>query len=253
MEVEQELKKEIQGLKDQLDKASEGLRAANRLGDQLEQKSRTINNLKQDLKLREDLLKKAQHELDNLTSNSVAKVDRYLVKNLIVGYLVADASKRPEVMKVVATVLDFNQDERDKIGLSSHGSSWLSGWFGSPPPGGAQAAAKPTHSRSSSDVQAATGLDQSLVQAFVQFLETESKPKKVLQLPIGDLSSPSRGSESRRSSTPAQDLPVNNPILNHGDLPTFNPNRSSSAILKNVLHSDMKTSTPKSDKNGDNP
>ena len=83
--------------KDQLEKANEGLKAANRLGDQLEQKSRIIAALKQDVKIREELLKKAQQELDAASSISVAKVDRYLVKNLMVGYITAEVSKKPEV------------------------------------------------------------------------------------------------------------------------------------------------------------
>ncbi len=36
-------------------------------------------------------------------------MDKYLVKNLVVGYVAADADKRLDVLKIVATVLDFNQ------------------------------------------------------------------------------------------------------------------------------------------------
>jgi len=276
-----DLLQEVNGLKDQLEKANEGLKAANRLGDQLEQKTKAIAALRQDVNIRDELLKKAQQELDSQHSISVAKVDRYLVKNLIVGYLVADPSKKPEVVKILATVLDFNQEERDKTGLSSGaaggGGGWLGGWFGGGGGGGSGSTppSRKTHSRTSSDVQAATGLDQSLAQAFVQFLETESKPKRVPQLPIGELVSPlssppigatpppspghrtragSMASQlaaaadgSRRSSnnsTPVSEMGAaaagvvhNNPIINQsGDLPTFAINRSSSAILKNVLH-----------------
>ena len=62
-------------------------------------------------------------------------MDRYLVKNLVVGYAVADGGKKPEVMKVLATVLDFNQEERDKAGINgAGGQGWLKGWFGAPAP-----------------------------------------------------------------------------------------------------------------------
>ena len=108
------------------------------MGDQLDAKSRTIASLKQDLTIRDDLLAKAHRDLEAARGQGVAKVDRYLVKNLVVGYAVADAGKKPEVMKVLATVLDFNQEERDKAGINEAvGQGWLRGFFG----GGASPAA----------------------------------------------------------------------------------------------------------------
>ena len=102
-----------------------------------------------------------------------------MVKNLVVGYVVADVSKKPEILKIVATVLDFNEDERSKTGLGKGMSAqgWLQSWFGS------SAIAASGHSTSehrrttSGEVHAVTGLDLGLAQAFVKFLETESKPK----------------------------------------------------------------------------
>ena len=40
------------------------------------------------------------------------------------------------------------------------------------------------HKRTSSEIQAATGLDLSLAQAFVAFLQTESTPKEPVKLPL---------------------------------------------------------------------
>ena len=129
-EKQSRLEADLSGLKDQLEKANEGLRAANRLGDQLDAKSRTIASLKQDLTIRDDLLAKAHRDLEAARGQGVAKVDRYLVKNLVVGYATADTAKKPEVMKILATVLDFNQEERDKAGINTSGQGWLKGWFG---------------------------------------------------------------------------------------------------------------------------
>ena len=53
-------------------------------------------------------MKKAQGQLSSHTNNNAGKVDKSLVKNLVVGYVVADNNKKPEVLKIVATVLDFN-------------------------------------------------------------------------------------------------------------------------------------------------
>ena len=85
--------------------------------------------LKHEVKLREELLKKAQDQLKDLQSNNTVKVDRYLVKNLVVGYVNADDSKKREVLKVIATVLDFNEDERYKTGLLGQQTGWLGSIF----------------------------------------------------------------------------------------------------------------------------
>lgn len=107
-------------------------------------------------------------------SASFFQVDKSLVKNLVVGYACADGSKKPEVLKIVATVLDFNREERQKTGLEGN-QSWLRGWLGGPAPQGDHGTRRAR--TTSTEVQQATGLDQSLAKAFVQFLETESTPK----------------------------------------------------------------------------
>jgi hypothetical protein len=45
------------------------------------------------------------------------------VKNLVVGYFSTAPDKRGEVLRVIATVLDFNREDRLKTGLES-GSFW---------------------------------------------------------------------------------------------------------------------------------
>ena len=109
--------------------ANEGLAAANRLSEQLEKKTQAISMLKHEVKLREELLKKAQSQLKDVQSNNTVKVDRYLVKNLVVGYVNADVSKKKEVLKVIATVLDFNEEERHRTGLIGQQTGWLSSFF----------------------------------------------------------------------------------------------------------------------------
>jgi hypothetical protein len=61
--------------------------------------------------------------------NAPSKLKRYLVKNLVVGYANADDSKKKEVLKVIATVLDFNEEERHRTGLLGQQSGWLSSFF----------------------------------------------------------------------------------------------------------------------------
>ncbi len=156
---------EIKALNEKLEMAGQGLEAAARLNEQLEAKAKVIASLRQEVKARDELLKKAQGELNTASASGAGKVDRGLVKNLVVGYVAADAAKKKEVLKVVATVLDFNQEERLKTGLDGASSaSWLRGMF-APSPG-----------QSRDRIQTATGLDKSLAQAFIHFLEEESTP-----------------------------------------------------------------------------
>ena len=68
---------QIDALKQKVASANEGLAAANRLSEQLEKKTQAIAMLKHEVKLREDLLKKAQSQLKDVQSNNTVKVDRY--------------------------------------------------------------------------------------------------------------------------------------------------------------------------------
>ena len=58
------LERQIVDLEQKVASAAEGLAAAHRLGDQLEAKGKVIATLRQEIKLREDLLKKARQELE---------------------------------------------------------------------------------------------------------------------------------------------------------------------------------------------
>lgn len=49
------------------------------------------------------------------------------MKNLVVGYFSAPNAKRLEVLRIIATVLDFTSEERQKTGLMD-GASGLGGW-----------------------------------------------------------------------------------------------------------------------------
>lgn len=57
---------------------------------------------------------------------------RALVKNLVIGYVSSSPADRLSVLRVLATVLDFNETERDKTGLNSPAASgsWFAGLLG---------------------------------------------------------------------------------------------------------------------------
>ncbi|XP_035703346.1 myosin-14 isoform X2 [Folsomia candida] len=86
----EELKQE----KDLLARAKSGLFAASQLNVQIEEKSRAVSTLKSQIHEREAEMVKLKSQLDELSNNNVAKIDRYLVKNLVVGYFSTPPDKR---------------------------------------------------------------------------------------------------------------------------------------------------------------
>ena len=72
------MNEEIRVLQEKVEAANEGLNAASRLGEQLEKKGQVIATLRQEVKLREELLKKAQGELNSVSNNNAGKVINFL-------------------------------------------------------------------------------------------------------------------------------------------------------------------------------
>jgi len=158
----------------QLERAQQGLEAAARLGEQLDVKTRAIVNLKQEISARDEMIKSCQEKLLKHSNSQVGRVDRALVRNLIVGYVTADQAKRPEILRIVATVLDFSQEERGKTGLEGNAAGWLAGILGQ------------HRSRQLSTSQEAP-VDQSIARAFISFLEEESSVRIPPTLPVVEM------------------------------------------------------------------
>lgn len=214
------VEEQLRTAKFQLDRANTGLEAAVRLGEQIENKNIVIANLKQEMNAREDLLKQAQEKINNFNTSNVGKVDRSLVKNIVIGYVTADNTKKLEVLRIVATVLDFNQEERARTGLDGSTGGWLYGLMGG------------SRSRNPSTSGPPPDLDQSIAQAFVRFLENESSPRIAPTLPAVEMARNkeeqmgrhSRDSPRRPSGSPMPLLLSPMPSLNH-----------THSILKSVL------------------
>jgi hypothetical protein len=86
---------------------------------------------------------------------------RNLVKNLVVGYVQAPDRKKPEVLNLIAKILDFSPSEVEQA--QSRKGGWLSGLWGRPTP--------PSPISPKLPIQG-----NSLSQLFVSFLESESAP-----------------------------------------------------------------------------
>ena len=217
-----EVQEKLRLNKQQLDRAQQGLEAAARLSEQLDKKSSTISNLKQEMSVREEMVKSLQEKMLDMTNGQVGKVDRDLVKNLVIGYSIADVSKKPEILRIIATVLDFNGEERTKTGLEGSAGGWLGGFLA------------PSRSRHGSTVS----MDQNIARAFIKFLEEESSPKDPISLPVVEMARTKAEELSQASSrsgkTPSPLLSVETPP--RMSLASLASSHSPS-ILKSVLDS----------------
>ncbi|KAL7286067.1 hypothetical protein TKK_0019675 [Trichogramma kaykai] len=212
------LNKEIAHLKEQLNDARECLLAASRLSDQLDKKSERIEQLNQEVSRLSELVQTADERIQEAQRSCEGKVDRSLVKNLLMGYISSPANDKVSVLRVFANVLDFNEAEREKSGLNSASSknSWFSSMINS--------GAAPTKEQESS-----------LSSAFIQFLENESKPKPempVLPISTSPLDRPGHSRQHSSSSTQSTLLLSN---INLPTFPEFVPARNTGSILKEVL------------------
>lgn len=158
-----------------------------------------------------------QDELNTALSQTDGKVDKSLVKNLVIGFVCCNNhlnKDQTQILKIIGTVLDFNQQDHDKLNLNKGlQGSWLNTIL-------------------SPQVNLHNVGQESLSRAFIEFLENESKPRVVPSLLNANGETPKPASS--RSSTPRQS-PAN---LSEIVLPTFADfaqNRNSSSILKDVL------------------
>ncbi|XP_047513867.1 thyroid receptor-interacting protein 11-like [Pieris napi] len=174
----QGLQEEIGRLKAKLEESIAGLQAAARLGDQVETKTAQINDLKEQVRTLQTTIAAAEERYYNAISNQQDKVDKNLVKNLVINYVLTAGQNnlnRTQTLRILSTVLDFNKQECERLGL----------------------------------VKSSTAPD-SLAAEFVKFLQNESRPRPPLPDIMSMQARSSTPSTSRKSSTigphPAFDL-----------------------------------------------
>nr|XP_018910828.1 PREDICTED: thyroid receptor-interacting protein 11-like isoform X2 [Bemisia tabaci] len=191
---------EISTLQTQLSEANEGLKAAARFTDQLNAKSRTIETLEKQVAELKAKLSKAEAKIDAVSRGTESKIDRCLVRNLVVGYLSAPINGRTQALNVLATVLDMSKEDKQRVGLEPGGNA--------------------SHF-------------QSLSEAFIKFLENESQPQNVLKM-IPENKSNTNVTAHRRS--PSGSVLLSEASL--PNIPQFPVNRNSGSILKDVMKND---------------
>ncbi|XP_068157577.1 thyroid receptor-interacting protein 11 isoform X1 [Drosophila tropicalis] len=244
---------EVAGLQQQLAEANQGLRAAARLSDQLELGQQTIAVLRDEVESLKEANGKLEQSLSSSESSQSDKIDKSLIKSLLIGYVVSGhAGDKQQVLRMISSVLDFNAQESDKVGLNKPQSSWLGSILG-----GVGSTSGATTGSSNQ------GQNDNLVQAFVQFLEQESQPQVSVQsrptlLSIaGQVADGAAGSSASASSSSSAAVPAvaaapSPPATNSQSHPSdqtpsnvpqsmllssneFAPTRNSSSILKDIL------------------
>lgn len=120
--------------------------AAHRLNDQLDKNQLLIETLRNELHERDKQIQQYQFNLRDLQSTSGSRVEKHLVKNILLSYFHTPVDKRQEVVPLLGALVGFTQEEyRKAIDANSTGnnpkaaSGWLTGWLG----GGASAASGP--------------------------------------------------------------------------------------------------------------
>ncbi|XP_045463919.1 thyroid receptor-interacting protein 11-like [Harmonia axyridis] len=214
--IQEDLRKEIANLENQMKESKQGLQAALRLTDQLEMSKVQITTLREEVSVLNEKLQNKEAELKMVTSQTDGKVDKSLIKNLIIGFVTSNKNlnkDQKQILKIIATVLDFNEQDHNKVNLNqAQQNTWLNSLL----------------SPMSDDLPP----NESLSRAFVNFLENESKPRVIPSLLP---QSPPSENSSVNNSTRTTPTPI---VLNEIVLPTFSDfpqHRNSSSILKGVL------------------
>ncbi|KAH9526618.1 Trip11p [Dermatophagoides farinae] len=157
----EEWQRRLQTCERHLYETRKALEAASRLTEQIEQKESMIEHFKREAKNKDQEIMKLQKKIQDIEQSQEGKVDKQIVKNLVLSYLATPMDKRSDGERLLARFLDFNQEEMNRVGIR----------IGS---GGRRDS-------------------NSFTSSFVQFLETESYPDK-------NATTTTTGSHERKSS-----------------------------------------------------
>ncbi|NXG66982.1 TRIPB protein, partial [Hemiprocne comata] len=248
------LEEKVVSLQESLGEANAALDAASRLTEQLDIKEEQIEELKKEGELRREMLEDVQNKLMNLMNSTEGKVDKLLMRNLFVGHFHTPKNKRPEVLRLMGSILGIKKEELDQL-LSEDQrgvTRWVTGWLG----GGAGSKSvpntplRPTHQNI---------FNSSFSELFVKFLETESRPSlPPPKLSVHDMKPLGATGTGQTTSTPSsnqmQDSGVSgmsrrpdaNPFLapRSAAVPLITPASSSGHLLMKPISDALPTFTP---------
>lgn len=193
------LQDKVRQLQAQLDETVDALEAAQRLSEQLDHKEEMIAALREEVQLRESELMKMEAEIQKLSSSTEGKVDKVLMKNLILGYFHTPASSRGEALRLIGRMLDFTKSEMEQVGVEA-GRGWLGGFFRKTVPT-PPSTPQPNPNKSFSEL-------------FVSFLERESSPQPNIRLPTERMVAESQRRHSHGHQAPSTPTSHSQPAFN---------------------------------------
>uniref|UniRef100_A0A8B9EES6 Thyroid hormone receptor interactor 11 n=1 Tax=Anser cygnoides TaxID=8845 RepID=A0A8B9EES6_ANSCY len=248
------LEEKVVSLQESLGEANAALDAASRLTEQLDVKEEQIEELKKEGEIRKEMLEDVQNKLMNLINSTEGKVDKLLMRNLFVGHFHTPKNKRPEVLRLMGSILGIKKEELDQL-LSEEQrgvTRWVTGWLG----GGTGSKSvpntplRPTHQNI---------FNSSFSELFVKFLETESCPSlPPPKLSVHDMKPLGAAGTGKAGSVPSssqiQDSAVSgisrrpdaNPFLapRSAAVPLITPATSSGHLLMKPISDALPTFTP---------
>uniref|UniRef100_A0A8B9G3H8 Thyroid hormone receptor interactor 11 n=1 Tax=Amazona collaria TaxID=241587 RepID=A0A8B9G3H8_9PSIT len=238
------LEEKVVSLQESLGEANAALDAASRLTEKLDIKEEEIEELKKEGEIRREMLEDVQNKLMNLMNSTEGKVDKLLMRNLFVGHFHTPKNKRPEVLRLMGSILGIQREELDQL-LSEDQrgvTRWVTGWLG----GGAGSKSvpstplRPTHPNI---------FNSSFSELFVKFLETESCPSlPPPKLSVHDMKP--LGANFRERFNPAVSVmgrrPDTNPFLapRSAAVPLITPASGSGHLLMKPISDALPTFTP---------
>ncbi|XP_068802950.1 thyroid receptor-interacting protein 11 isoform X2 [Struthio camelus] len=250
----EKLEEKVVSLQESLGEANAALDAASRLTEQLDFKEEQIEELKKEGEIRREMLEDVQNKLMNLINSTEGKVDKLLMRNLFVGHFHTPKNKRPEVLRLMGSILGIKKEELDQLlsedqrGVTRWVTSWLGGGAGSKSV--PSTPLRPTHQ---------SVFNSSFSELFVKFLETESCPTlPPPKLSVHDMKPLGTAGTGKTSSTPSSSQipdsavsgtsrrPDTNPFLapRSAAVPLITPASSSGHLLMKPISDALPTFTP---------
>ncbi|VDN12749.1 unnamed protein product [Dibothriocephalus latus] len=131
----------------------------------------------------EEQIQGLKAERQNLARELDGKLDKSLMKSLLVSCLRLPPSKRPDAFRMLGRILEFTPDECNVLGLSEPvGTNWRD-WF------------RMTGAHTSTGDE--DSQKRSFIELFAEFLEKESAPPTQIKLPTDHLQSMSPQNQSQ--------------------------------------------------------
>jgi hypothetical protein len=113
------------------------------------------------------MLDDTQKKLMNLVNITEGKVDKVLMRNLLIGHFHTPKNKRHEVLRLMGTILGMKKEEMEQLFNEDEGgvARWIAGWHGGRSKNVPNTPLRP-------NLQSM--LSSSFSELFVKFLEMES-------------------------------------------------------------------------------